>query len=97
MRSRENPVRFSIDYTHASVGGLGTIPAYIAAYGTSPADPRNTTLDGLFLTARVKGGYDFVGEVWPNGPLAEDPDPIAFEGHGTHVADIIGGEQGVAP
>ncbi len=28
-------------------------------------DPRNTTLDGLFPTAKVKGGYDFVGESWP--------------------------------
>src|SRR4029077_5794804 len=26
-----------------------------------------------------------------------DPDPIDFEGHGTHVADIIGGAKGVAP
>ncbi|NTV65545.1 MAG: S8 family serine peptidase, partial [Oscillochloris sp.] len=45
----------------------------------------------------VVGGYDFVGEQWPDGPLAPDPDPIDYEGHGTHVADIIGGEQGVAP
>jgi minor extracellular serine protease Vpr len=43
------------------------------------------------------GGYDFVGESWPNGPLAPDPDPIDFEGHGTHVADIIAGVGGVAP
>ncbi len=97
-----------IDYTHAAFGGPGTLAAYQAAYGTSPSDPRNTTLDGLFPTERVKGGYDFVGEVWPNGPLAPDPDPIdcgliglssgiCAGGHGTHVADIIGGEQGVAP
>ncbi|MBA3441460.1 MAG: S8 family serine peptidase, partial [Pyrinomonadaceae bacterium] len=37
------------------------------------------------------------------GPIVEDPDPIDFEGHGTHVADIIGGRsndgahKGVAP
>jgi len=97
-----------IDYTHAAFGGPGTLAAYQAAYGTSPADPRNKTLDGLFPTDRVKGGYDFVGEVWPNGPLMPDPDPIdcgapglssgtCAGGHGTHVADIIGGEQGVAP
>ncbi len=86
-----------IDYTHAALGGAGTLAAYEAAYGTSNADPRNTTLDGLFPTARVVGGYDFVGESWPNGPLAPDPDPIDFEGHGTHVADIIGGNLGVAP
>ncbi|WP_299643312.1 S8 family serine peptidase [uncultured Chloroflexus sp.] len=97
-----------IDYTHAAFGGPGTLEAYQAAYGTSPSDSRNTTLDGLFPTDRVKGGYDFVGEVWPNGPLMPDPDPIdcgvvglssgtCAGGHGTHVADIIGGEQGVAP
>jgi minor extracellular serine protease Vpr len=86
-----------IDYTHANLGGPGTLEAYEAAYGTSPSDPRNTTLDGLFPTAKVVGGYDFVGESWPNGPEVPDPDPIDFEGHGTHVADIIAGVGGVAP
>ena len=79
------------------------MPAYEAAYGTGPTDPKNTTTDGLFPTARVVGGWDFVGESWPgtdpDNPEAEnpDPDPIDFEGHGTHVADIIGGTKGVAP
>ncbi len=88
-----------IDYTHAAMGGLGTLAAYEAAYGTATTDPRNTTLDGLFPTAKVKGGYDFVGESWPGGDGIEDPDPdpIDFDGHGTHVADIIGGKLGVAP
>ncbi len=90
-----------IDYTHKAFGGPGTLAAYEAAYGTGPTDPRNTTRDGLFPTARVVGGYDFVGEAWVGGastpPLAPDPDPIDFEGHGTHVADIIGGAKGVAP
>lgn len=96
-----------IDYTHASLGGPGTAAAYEAAWGASLADPRNTTLDGLFPTSKIIGGYDFVGELWTGGagspPLAEDPDPIAapdqttFGGHGTHVADIIGGANGVAP
>ena len=86
-----------IDYTHAALGGDGTAEAYEAAYGTDPADPRNTTTDGLFPTAKVVGGFDFVGEDWPNSDLAPDPDPIDFEGHGTHVADIIGGTDGVAP
>ncbi len=71
--------------------------------GRATSDPKNTTTDGLFPTARVVGGYDFIGESWPgpdpNNPEAEkpDPDPIDFEGHGTHVADIIGGTKGVAP
>ncbi|MBP7691812.1 MAG: S8 family serine peptidase, partial [Anaerolineales bacterium] len=96
-----------IDYTHVAFGGAGTLAAYHAAYGTATTDPKNTTRDGLFPTARVVEGYDFVGEVWPNGPLAPDEDPIdcgndaitdfCDGGHGTHVADIIGGAGGVAP
>jgi minor extracellular serine protease Vpr len=92
-----------IDYTHRNLGGAGTPEAYEAAYGTATTDPRNTTLDGLFPTAKVMGGYDFVGESWPNSPEVGDPDPIDLEGHGTHVADIVGGRsndglhKGVAP
>jgi subtilisin family serine protease len=70
-----------IDYTHASLGGAGTAAAYAAAWGTSLTDPRNTTTDGLFPTAKVIGGFDFVGETWTGAdgspPLAPDPDPIA--------------------
>lgn len=92
-----------VDYTHAALGGAGTIAAYVDAYGVNPADPRNKTTDGLFPTAKVVGGFDFVGDLWPSSPLAPDPDPIGgpdlttFGGHGTHVADIIGGTKGVAP
>src|SRR5204863_5448551 len=86
-----------IDYTHKGFGGSGTLAAYAAAYGTGTNDVKNTKTEGLFPTAKVIGGFDFVGEVWPNGPLAPDPDPIDFNGHGTHVADIIGGNSGVAP
>jgi len=92
-----------IDYTHKNLGGAGTAAAYEAAYGTTNADPKNTTRDGLFPTAKVIGGYDFVGEDWPNSPEAPDEDPIDFQGHGTHVADIIAGKsadgthKGMAP
>ena len=80
-----------IDYTHTAFGGVGTVEAYDAAY----ADPVDTT---GFPTARVTKGKDFVGEDWPNTDLAPDDDPIdAAGGHGTHVADIIGGALGVAP
>src|SRR5262245_7940467 len=65
-----------IDYTHKFFGGPGTAAAYSAAYGTTTADPKNKTTDGLFPTGKVVGGYDFVGEAWPSGPLAPDPDPI---------------------
>jgi subtilisin family serine protease len=115
-----------IDYTHAFFGGPGTSVAYRQAYGSRTSDPRTTTTDGLFPTAKVVGGFDFVGEVWPRGDprcgfntdgspkvcLVPDPDPIdcasavidppCAGGHGTHVADIIGGNgggfhKGVAP
>ena len=95
-----------IDYTHKFFGGAGTAAAYQAAYGAGTGDSRNTTLDGLFPTAKVVGGFDFVGEAWPNGALAPDPDPIdcgpsaiaapCDGGHGTHVADIIAGNDGAA-
>ena len=95
-----------IDYTHKFFGGPGTAAAYTAAYGTTTADTRNTTTDGLFPTAKVVGGFDFVGERWPSGPLAPDPDPIdcgpsviaapCAGGHGTHVADIIAGNDGAS-
>ena len=74
-------------------------------------DPGTKADDGLFPSAKVIGGYDFVGERWPNTPLDSndnpilepDPDPIGapdattYGGHGTHVADIIAGKLGVAP
>jgi len=82
-----------IDYTHKALGGSG-----------DPADFVNndpTIIErGTFPTAKVVGGYDFVGSAWPNAPEAPDPDPLddgPEGGHGTHVADIIGGTMGVAP
>jgi len=92
-----------IDYTHYNFGGEGTLAAYEAAYGSSVVDPRNTTRDGLFPTSKVIEGHDFIGELWPNAAAVQDDDPIDFQGHGTHVADIIGGRsadglhKGVAP
>lgn len=83
-----------VDYLHASFGGSGD-PAEFAANDPTIIEP------GSFPTDKVVGGFDFVGGVWPNAPLAPDPDPLdefgAFQGHGTHVADIIGGSNGVAP
>lgn len=44
---------------------------------------------------RVKGGFDWLGEQWDgtaaNNVILTDTNPIDIEGHGTHVADIIGG------
>lgn len=88
-----------IDYTHFNLGGPGTIAAYAEAVAAFP--------NPYFPSAKVIGGYDFVGSAWPtNGPRTEDPNPIddgPQGGHGTHVADIIGGRStdgvhvGVAP
>lgn len=92
-----------VDYTHYNLGGAGTDAAYEAAYGTAITDPRNTTRDGLFPTAKVIEGHDFIGEQWPDAPAVEDDDPIDIQGHGTHVSDIIAGHsadgvhKGVAP
>ncbi len=82
-----------IDYTHAVFGGSGN-PADYAANDPTILEP------GTFPTAKVVGGYDFVGSLWPAGPLLPDPDPLddgPEAGHGTHVAHIIGGAGGVAP
>lgn len=83
-----------IDYTHAALGGSGD-PAEYAANDPSIIEP------GTFPTAKVVGGYDFVGSNWVVG-LAEEPDPDPLDdgpgaGHGTHVSHIIGGDGGVAP
>ena len=106
-----------IDYTHAALGGPGTKLAYENAYGTKLKHEKNTKINDaykgkkLYPTAKVVGGWDFVGELWTGAtgtpPLAQDPDPIpcgpgaikeACDGsHGTHVADIIAGKLGVAP
>lgn len=82
-----------IDYTHAALGGSGN-PADFAANDPNIIEP------GTFPTAKVVGGYDFVGSNWPNTSEEPDPDPLDAGpggGHGTHVAHIIGGVGGVAP
>jgi len=78
-----------IDYTHANLGGSGSLTDYTACYGTSPSDSRNKTLSPPgcpYPTSKVVGGHDFVGEAW-NGaanspPLAPDPNPIGAPGAG---------------
>ncbi|MCY7316141.1 MAG: S8 family serine peptidase [Rubrivivax sp.] len=93
-----------VDHTHYNLGGAGTRAAYLAAYGaaTCQATPQNTSMP--VWTSKVVGGFDFVGENWPNvAALQPDPNPIDCQGHGSHVADIAGGRsadglwQGMAP
>ncbi len=78
-----------IDYIHKDFGGSGSQQDY------SINDP-TTISDGLFPTSKIAGGYDFVGEnydpeVLGNNIPIPDPDPFDQNGHGTHVAGIIGG------
>ncbi len=76
-----------IDYTHADFGGPGTVAAWNAAHAASagPFTP----------TAKVVGGYDFVGDAYDAGvdgsEPAPDPNPLDCEGHGTHVAGTAAG------
>ncbi len=58
--------------------------------------PRSRPIRRLYPTAKVIGGYDFVGSSWPNTAEIPDPNPMddqagGTSGHGTHVSSIIGG------
>jgi subtilisin family serine protease len=80
-----------IDYTHADFGGPGTVAAWDAAH----ADPAGAWTS----TAKVVGGYDFVGDDYNADPAAADyqpiphPDanPLDCNEHGTHVAGTVAG------
>ena len=100
-----------IDYTHGNLGGPGTVAFYEQCYGDTSdpyaVGPKDAAVTGDCANffgpsaPKVKGGYDFVGDSWPDGPVVTDPNPLDFEGHGTHVADIIAGHSndhhGLAP
>src|SRR5690606_20980630 len=96
-----------IDYTHVNLGGPGDQSVTDACMAGAAAAPTGDCADLFGPDApKVKGGFDFVGDGWPNSALAPDPNPIDSGpegGHGTHVGDIIGGHsadgthKGIAP
>ncbi len=85
-----------IDYTHADFGGSGKTPDFTNNVPTR-IEP------GTFPTAKVVGGWDFVGDNYNASDLLNsipvpDPDPLDTSvgagddsGHGTHVAAIAAG------
>jgi len=68
-----------IDYKHPAFAASGASEGCFARYGKN---------------CRVKYGWDFVGDdyVGDDKDLKADADPMDCQGHGTHVAGIIGGD-----
>src|SRR5438445_11944058 len=82
------------DYTHANLGGPGTVAAFDDAFAnsTKPADPALFGPDA----AKVKGGTDLVGDDYDASDPTKstphpDPNPLDCNGHGSHVAGTAAG------
>ena len=94
-----------IDYLHANFRADG-VP------GVYAGNDKNVIEPGTFPTAKVVGGWDFVGAIYDartdanpaNDLPVPDPDPLDGNGHGSHVSGSAAGfgvagsiGQGVAP
>ncbi|KAG0276751.1 hypothetical protein BGZ95_007097 [Linnemannia exigua] len=66
-----------VDYKHPAFAAPGAAEGCFARYGKN---------------CRVKYGWDFVGDAYDgsNDPIG-DSDPMDCQGHGSHVAGIVGG------
>ena len=80
-----------IDYYHANFGGTDGANKFKADNGL-------TISAGTFPTAKVVGGYDFVGDAYDEAssdPAKRvphpDPDPLDCNGHGSHTAGTAAG------
>ena len=93
-----------IDYTHRNLGGARNDGRLCGGLWREPS--RSAEHDVGRIVSHGQGDRRFRFRRRSPGPTlhcAPDPDPIDFDGHGTHVADIIAGKsldgthKGMAP
>src|SRR6266852_826483 len=82
------------DFTHANLGGPGTVAAFNAAFANS-TKPADAALFGP-NAPKVKGGTDLVGDDYnasdpKNNTPHPDPNPLDCNGHGSHVGGTAAG------
>jgi len=77
-----------IDHLHPMFGGTGLLTDYQSARTATG----NFTTTAGFPTAKVAGGFDFVGDAYNGGNTpAPDANPMDCNGHGSHVAGTAAG------